>query len=450
MRLSRVLYLLPLICTVGCVDEYIDPCVDSDSSADSCTGGGTSGSTSATTGNPTTTTAGPTTTTTTEPTTGSTTTTTDATTMDPSDTETTETSSTTDPETTDGLTCENDPTMCIATDLVAGRCKEVGETCYKCSQSEGGCVDCDTVNACLGDCNDGVCGVPPCFIKGEGEDSCTNNLSCVGEGPDRGTCAYPRTCNELYQWGYRDSGMYWIDVDGDAPLQPFEVECDFGRTCGGVSGGWTKLSVQDVVTHLQANDVGEGLSCGSALCCVTQNLAGDAAPDLWEVMPEVSEVYGPHARHQEWANPKVYGHTCHFTFNFPFKEFAFEGYTLGGSCPIDKCKGQPLDMPMGWVRSWNNDDSTLGHGDIHFGTPDLGPMTSIGEVWAGFECFGGDGNAPTMCTTIEGVELDAITTTANNCYDIGEPVEDFRIMWGEYGRDSEGWAPWFGGKILFR
>ncbi len=431
----------------ACVQEYVDPCID-DPGGPTCMAGtsGTtdSSTTSSSTINPSTSIEP--TLPTTDPTTGPSTTVDNTTTMDPTtDTDSTSDSDTED-STTDVVTCLQDPVVCLGDELSGERCKSVGESCYKCTDGEGGCSDCDQVDQCLGDCLDGVCSPSPCYLEDAGVDSCPETQSCIGTGGQIGICGYPRTCADLYDWGYRENGMYWIDVDEEGPLEPFEVECDMGRTCGGSTGGWTKLSVQDVVVHLGADDIGTELDCDQALCCVTQN---DQATDNWDVSPEISEVYGPHARHQAWDNPDVFGHTCRYTFKFPYREFAFEGYGIGGSCPDDKCVGDSLTAPD-WLKSWTAFDSTSGWGNIHFGNPDVEPTTSVAEIKGKAECFGGDGDTPTMCTTIESVELDPITTMPNNCYNVGAQAEEFRILWGEFGKDAEGWAPWYSGKILFR
>lgn len=444
MKFSRNIWLiLPLSLTVGCVQQYIDPCIsDSDNYDNACSGGSTGSTTTgvepSTSGVPTTTEPA-TTSPTTEPVT-----TDDATTSstDPtSDSESSETVATTDSE-----LCTEDPAICVHEDLSGERCKvSPSDGCYRCADSEGGCSPCEEVTECLGTCTDGFCGAAPCYLEADGADSCSGNLSCNSSG----SCDLPQTCAELYDWGYRENGLYWIDVDGAGNVEPFEAECDMSRTCSGASGGWTKLTIQDVVTKLGASDVGMGFECQEALCCETQNIEGNASPTDWVVAPEVSPDYGPHARHRSWIDNDVVGHTCQYTFRFPFTEFAFEGYGPGGSCPGDLCAIDTIDM-IGWDKVWKDSNSTTGHGDILFGTPVESAVTSVADIRGMLECFGGDGLTPTGCTDIEGVELDTITTPPNNCYEVAMESDQFQIAWGEFGKEAEGVAPWFTGKILLR
>uniref|UniRef100_T1JNX1 EGF-like domain-containing protein n=1 Tax=Strigamia maritima TaxID=126957 RepID=T1JNX1_STRMM len=48
----------------------------------------------------------------------------------------------------------------------------------------------------------------------------------------RGTALYKRTCEELYLVGYREQGVYMIDIDGNGPHPPAPVTCDINTTTG--------------------------------------------------------------------------------------------------------------------------------------------------------------------------------------------------------------------------
>jgi len=72
------------------------------------------------------------------------------------------------------------------------------------------------------------------------------------------------------------------------------------------------------------------------------------------------------------------------------------------------------------------------------GSPaDIGPVASMYE--------GATSNCIFSCTSCEvswphGMQI----------YTPNSIADEFRIAWGEYGSQSEGWRPWFSGLVFFR
>ncbi|XP_076329886.1 axotactin isoform X3 [Tachypleus tridentatus] len=70
-----------------------------------------------------------------------------------------------------------------------------------------------------------------CYLKNN-EVKC----NCSGTGYTGDTCyfsIYKRTCQELFLVGYRESGVYKIDIDRNGPLPPSNVYCDMSHDGSG-------------------------------------------------------------------------------------------------------------------------------------------------------------------------------------------------------------------------
>ncbi len=330
-------------------------------------------------------------------------------------------------------TCEEEPEQCMNGELLGAQCRSPGGEsagCWKCEEGENNCVPCEVVEACVGECVGGSCASEPCFGEGA-QDTCEGGEACIG-----GTCEVASSCAELYEWGYRESGTYTIDVDGAGPLGELEVECVMGRECGGKAGGWTKLSFAQTA------------ELERMLACETQNIGGDAEPNEWVVEPELNESYGPHAKHREWmGGDTTVGHTCRFSFAFPHKRFAFEGYEVGASCSNGTCRARDFEL-ADWMKVWVNDQVDSGAGNIAWGTPSS-LSTDLQAIAGDITCAGEFGSDMPIACLNNNQDAVVVTTEAGSCYENGE-ASRFQIGWGEFGNQPEGWAPWFGGDILLQ
>ncbi|MGB1017200.1 MAG: hypothetical protein ACPG4T_23890, partial [Nannocystaceae bacterium] len=324
----------------------------------------------------------------------------------------------------------DEPDQCMAEDLRGAMCRSVDSVCWKCEEDDEGCMPCGMFEECRGACVDGECQNQPCF----GDDSsCDGEEVCLAGG-----CGYATSCKELWDAGYETSGSRTIDIDGDGGVEPFEVECVMEKGCGDEIGGWTKLSIT------------EAMALGAVLDCKTQNSENSGA---WAVggVPTIDAVHGPHARHMSGSS---LGHTCTFTFPFPYQEFAFVAYEIGVSCPDANCTIGPFDEEdIDWVQNWQPYNVDSGFGEIRFG-PEAAPFTSVSALLGiteddpPLDCKSDSNAGPSACKW-SGVPV-VLTTAQETCYSLPEAATSFRIGWGEFGKDPEGWAAWYGGSILLR
>ncbi|XP_060074031.1 axotactin-like isoform X2 [Ylistrum balloti] len=82
---------------------------------------------------------------------------------------------------------------------------------------------------------------PPCQHGGQ----CLadwDGISCNCEATSYSgkTCHFPRykqTCDEYYQAGYTESGVYLLDVDGEGPMEPHHAHCQMGHRTVNPEGG---------------------------------------------------------------------------------------------------------------------------------------------------------------------------------------------------------------------
>ncbi|XP_021379816.1 contactin-associated protein-like 2 isoform X2 [Mizuhopecten yessoensis] len=82
---------------------------------------------------------------------------------------------------------------------------------------------------------------PPCQHGGQ----CLadwDGISCNCEATSYSgkTChfsRYKQTCDEYYQAGYTESGVYLLDLDGQGPMEPHHAQCEMGHTTLDPQGG---------------------------------------------------------------------------------------------------------------------------------------------------------------------------------------------------------------------
>ncbi len=172
-------------------------------------------------------------------------------------------------------------------------------------------------------------------------------------------------------------------------------------------GGWTGLRSSDAHGSL-----------GGALVAVDS--AAVAAVDPFR---------GPYTRDGRDS------HTYHYSFDVPggsATEFYLADYAARANATGSHVSEISIATPMtSWARAWNPH-----YGDIGFGSASAtGPVISFANVLTG--------NA--QCRECE-VPWPADRTV----YPLPDGTTSFRIGWGEYGSQSEGWYPWWTGRIFIR
>ena len=90
----------------------------------------------------------------------------------------------------------------------------------------------------------------------------------------------------------------------------------------------------------------------------------------------------------------------------------------------------------GSIVSWNA--GLTSHGDIAMGSPDdSGPVASM------------YGNTTATCL-FSCNNCEQFWPAGTQIYAVGGVSNEFRIAWGEYGTQTEGWQPWYAGRVYMR
>lgn len=122
-----------------------------------------------------------------------------------------------------------------------------------------------------------------------------------------GTAAPLDSCKSYYDAGYRASGSYSIDVDGDGPSDSFAVLCDMARA----GGGWTIL-VNNAADAVEPEGCLPRLASQDAFACGMPSCDEDFAfpahglsfTELAWVAHDGAFVLGPHNL-LRWVTPQV-------------------------------------------------------------------------------------------------------------------------------------------------
>ena len=192
-------------------------------------------------------------------------------------------------------------------------------------------------------------------------------------------------------------------VDGSGGgVDPFSVICDMSSD----GGGWTGID------FASAND----------------SLSGQLIKKSGSASTNINLTTGPSTR--DAGNQD---HYYFYEFDYPttYTEFYLSDWIVkanaGGNHKSEVC---------GSIVTWNS--GLTSHGDIAMGSPsDSGPVASMYEgMTTGclFRC--------TNCTLYwpMGSQIYATSTVA----------DQFRLAWGEEGSQSEGWRPWYTGRVFLR
>ncbi len=271
----------------------------------------------------------------------------------------------------------------------------------------------DPGEACDDGVNDGSYGgcSPNCMSLADycGDGTVNGPEACDDANDDSadgclGNCKVPASCLGIL--GYDDqaaSGPYLIGpVDSNAT---FEVDCDMTTE----GGGWTGLSLPSM--------------CNGDL--VTTLNALEAAP-----------IEGIDAECRPFTQDAAGGHAYQWDIEFPpgYDEFYLSDYVFKANAVAPDTTDIWLTFTQtDWDVPYNSSPAT---GDVAFGSPgDVGPTTSYGaETMADIEC--------TACETPFPVNDTPYAVAGNSTV--------FRISWGEYGGQYEGFYPWWSGTIYLR
>jgi len=212
------------------------------------------------------------------------------------------------------------------------------------------------------------------------------------------------SCLELLEAGHSvGDGDYWLDPNGTVAAR---YACNMTRD----GGGWTGVEFASADALL-----------GGTLTAV------DAA-----ATEGVDAADGPFTRD---ADGDV--HTYHYTFDFQPRYSAFyllEWQIKGNAAPGFEADISPVFGMSTWDQGYRCDGAPgCGWGDVGFGSPSA-PVTSYGA---------------TLSTEIR---CDACVENfpgGDAVHAVGDSGA-FRVGWGEGGVESEGWYPWWGGRVFLR
>lgn len=206
------------------------------------------------------------------------------------------------------------------------------------------------------------------------------------------------SCLDILQNGLAGGdGEYYLNLNGAGTDAYY---CDMSN------GGWTGIRFYQAETYLSG------------------------------VMVAVDDanIDGIHPTEGPYTQDSTEGHSYHYTFDFDpgFSEFRFLDYDIRANADgsIDT---SDLDPSVFIMSDWNQAFGST-KGDVGFGAASqVGPVANLSvEVGTNINC--------NSCTY----------TMGTSTYSIGSTVSQFRIGWGEYGSQSEGWYPWYDGLILLR
>ncbi|MCB9568206.1 MAG: hypothetical protein H6710_13515 [Myxococcales bacterium] len=254
-----------------------------------------------------------------------------------------------------------------------------------------------------GDESDVDCGgsCDPCDLGGV----CNNSNDCGGGGVcQAGVCAILASCKAIKEADPgTESGMYTIDVDGDADIEAFQVFCDMDTD----GGGFTELTPMIACTNLNAI------------------MAFDVQ----------APVSGLDNECRPYTQDAAGGHSYHYTIPFPpgFTEFYLHEYKI----KANSTNGNTSDIYTSWYQTlWTLAYKTGGTGDVSFGAAEeMGPVTSYARlIPANIDCQNCESDWPGMATV----------------YMTAAESKELRIGWGEHGGQVEGWFPWWAGTIRVR
>ena len=280
---------------------------------------------------------------------------------------------------------------------------------------QDGCQYAANIAACSDDdlCTDGdLCAneacVPGAPLDCDDGDACTADSCDPATGcvhvlslPDlTGTCAEVLAiCPGL------PTGTYELDLDDGGPLPAMEIYCDMDNA----GGGWTGFTSQ------QAHDL-----LGGVMAC-----------------PDGAATEGIDSLGRPYTRDQAGSHTCHYTFDLPFiySEFFLAEYKAKANAGPGYTS--ELNIDDFWQQtSWQVAHGTNYYGDIGFGTAaESGPVVT----------YSGTLPYQVMCTNCE-IPWPA----GDDIYELGQAASTFRMGWGEYGGQHEGWYPWWSGWVMVR
>jgi len=234
-----------------------------------------------------------------------------------------------------------------------------------------------------------------------------NALDCNDERADlyteNGHCPLGNDCLDILSTGFSSGdGSYDIDPDGsEQGVDPFAVICDMTRD----GGGWT----------------------GIDFSASYEVLDGQLSKQYGNASTTINLATGPSTR--DSGNQE---HYYFYQFDYPteYTEFYLSDWIVkanaGGNHKSEIC---------GSIVTWNG--GLTSHGDVAMGSPtDIAPSASMytGASNCLFRC--------TNCTLSWPAGTQSYTTNAS--------ADQFRMAWGEYGTQSEGWRPWYSGRVFLR
>ncbi len=258
-----------------------------------------------------------------------------------------------------------------------------------------------------GDEKDIDCGgsCEPCAVGlGCGDDDdCVEDAYC-GDGvcilcPGVSTLAPAGSCAEILGLGCsHGDGNYWIaGIVGDA----FDAVCDMSTD----GGGWTGVRFPDVYLSL-------GGSLGTT----------DGAR-TWGI----DAVRGPYTRDRGGS------HTYHYSFDVPGGS-ATEFYLADYAARANASGSAEIHAGVA-MTTWSV--ARVGAtGDIGFGSADAtGPVVTYANV---------------LSENVACGDCEIPWPADRTAYTLPDGTTSFRMGWGEGGNDSEGWYPWWTGRIFLR
>lgn len=222
--------------------------------------------------------------------------------------------------------------------------------------------------------------------------------------PESGFCPSGNDCLDILDSGLSvGDGTYDIDIDGSGVgSSAFSVDCDM--TSDG--GGWTGITFGDSYNYLSGSLISQGTNVNTS----------------------IDQTTGPRTRDS--------GNQSHYYFyEFDYPSGYTEFYLNNWSVRAYASSGSTSEV-CGSIVNWSA--GLVSHGDVALGSPDdTGPVASMYPSTAS-GCF-------FSCR-----DCTVAWPQGQQVYETDMAADQMRIAWGEYGSQSEGWYPWYGGTVYLR